>query len=80
MLNVDDRYFRPDMTVAEAMVLHPKASEVFMAFHLGGCSHCSVSSVETIEQVCQAYGVETETLLETLEGLMSQDPLPESKV
>ena len=80
MLNVHDRYFRPDMTMAEAMVLHPKASEVFMAYHLGGCSHCGVSTVETIEQVCQAYGVEVAVLLDTLEGLMSQDPLPESKV
>jgi hybrid cluster-associated redox disulfide protein len=72
MLEAQENYFRPDMTVAEAMGMHPRVAEVFMAFHLGGCSHCGISNYETIEQVCMAYGVDVEVLLEVLEGLMDK--------
>lgn len=70
MLEAENRYFHPDMTVGEAMEMHPRVAEVFAAFHLGGCSHCGIRAFETIEQVCMAYGVDLETLLEVLEGLM----------
>lgn len=73
MLKAEERYFRPDMPVAEAMALHPRVAEVFAAFHLGGCSHCGISNFETIEQVCAAYGVDRDVLLEVLEDLMSED-------
>jgi hybrid cluster-associated redox disulfide protein len=72
MLEADNSYFRPDMPVAEAMAMHPRVAEVFAAFHLGGCSHCGIASFETIEQVCMAYGVDQEVLLEVLEGLMDK--------
>ena len=72
MLEAQDKYFRPDMTIAEAMGMHPRVGEVFAAFHLGGCSHCGIGQVETIEQVCAAYGVDQAVLLEVLEGLMEQ--------
>ena len=75
MLEAEDRYFRPDMTVAEAMQLHPRVAEVFAAFHLGGCGSCGISQVETIEQVCMAYGVDINVLLEVLEGLMEREPV-----
>lgn len=74
MLEAQDNYFRLDMPVAEAMALHPRVAEVFAAFHLGGCSHCGVAQFETIEQVCMGYGVDSEVLLEVLEGLMENDP------
>lgn len=61
--------FHADMTIGEASRMHPSAAEVFMSFHLGGCSHCSISEEETIGQVCAGYGVEVETLLETLNSL-----------
>ena len=72
MLEADNRYFRSDMPVAEAMAMHPRVAEVFAAFHLGGCSHCGIANFETIEQVCMAYGVDQEVLLEVLEGLMEK--------
>lgn len=72
MLEARDKYFDPEMPVAEAMALHPRVAEVFAAFHLGGCSHCGVSHYETIGQVCAAYGVDLEVLLEVLEGLMEK--------
>jgi len=72
MLEAREQYFNADMPVAEAMALHPRVAEVFAAFHLGGCSHCGVSHYETIAQVCAAYGVDLEVLLEVLEGLMDK--------
>jgi hybrid cluster-associated redox disulfide protein len=70
--------FKPDMPMAEAMELHPRAGEVFAAFHLGGCSHCGIAEVETIEQVCAAYGVDISTLLEVLESLFEKEPIAET--
>ena len=74
MLEAKDTYFRLDMPVAEAMKMHTRVPEVFAAFHLGGCSHCGVAEYETIEQVCMGYGVDSEVLLEVLEGLMENAP------
>lgn len=78
MLEAREKYFDPDMPVAEAMALHPRVAEVFAAFHLGGCSHCGISHYETISQVCAAYGVDLEVLLEVLEGLMDKPAEPSS--
>jgi len=62
--------FHKEMTVAQAIELHPQAALVFSSYHLGGCSHCSINEIETIEQVCQGYGVEAEVLLESLNDLL----------
>ncbi len=70
--------FSADMTVGEAMSMHPRVSEVFAAFHLGGCSSCGISQVETVGQVCAGYGVDLDTLLEVLDGLMEKHPEPET--
>ncbi len=80
MLEARDKYFFADMSVAEAMATHPRVAEVFAAFHLGGCGSCSISQVESIEQVCAAYGVDKAVLLEVLEGLMQDGPAPEANV
>ena len=63
-------HFDPDMTVMEAMQIHHKVGEVFAAFHLGGCSSCGISEIETVGQVCMAYGVDVDMLLDVLEDLM----------
>ncbi|GBF51035.1 hybrid cluster protein-associated redox disulfide domain [Leptospira ryugenii] len=66
------RFFK-EMTVGEAIALHPEAGLVFSSYHLGGCSHCSINEVETIEQVCMGYGVEVETLVDSLNNLFAED-------
>ncbi len=71
--NADGTYFNADMTVEEAMAVHPQVSEVFAAFHLGGCSSCGISEVETVGQVCMGYGIDVEVLMEVLEGLMDEE-------
>ncbi len=75
----ENKTFYPDMPVAEAMAVHPRVAEVFAAFHLGGCAHCGISRFETIEQVCMAYGVETEVLLQVLEDMVEKAKAEEQK-
>lgn len=77
MLEARNKYFSPDMPVAEAMVMHSRVAEVFAAFHLGGCGSCSIAQFETIAQVCTAYGVDVTVLLEVLEGLMQDEKTTE---
>ncbi|AVQ11056.1 Hybrid cluster protein-associated redox disulfide domain protein [Leptospira santarosai] len=71
---VKPRFYK-EMTVGEAMAVHPEAGLVFSSYHLGGCSHCSINELETIEQVCMGYGVEVDVLVESLNNLLedSQD-------
>lgn len=73
----DDRKFKLDMTVGEAMKLHPKAQFVFASYHLGGCSHCAISEHETIEQVCYGYGIPPEELLDSLNSLLEEGEDPD---
>jgi hypothetical protein len=65
------KVFNLDMTVAEAMSLHPRVSEIFAAFRLGGCGSCGIGEVETVRQVCQAYGVDGELLQEVVDDLLN---------
>ena len=65
-----DKHFTLDMTIAQALEVNPKAAEVFAAFHLGGCAHCHINRVETLEQVCAGYGIDPDQLLEVLESVM----------
>lgn len=57
------------MTVGDALRAHPRAKEMMASFHLGGCSACSMSEEETLEQVCEGYGVSLEKLMAALNGL-----------
>ncbi len=61
--------FTPTMTIADALQVHPKVSEVLANFHLGGCSSCAVSDVDTIEGACQTYGIDQTSLMSALNGL-----------
>ncbi len=71
--------FTLDMTVGEAMKLHPKAQFVFASYHLGGCSHCAISEHETIEQVCYGYGIPPDDLLESLNNLLEDGNDPQTE-
>ena len=66
------REFHSKMTVADAMRLHSEVPLVFSSYHLGGCSHCSINETETIEQVCEGYGVPEEQLLDSLNNLLEE--------
>lgn len=62
--------FTKEMTVGQAMSLHPNARWVFASYHLGGCSHCAISNEETIEQVAEGYGVPLDKLVDDLNSLL----------
>jgi len=65
-----DLSFSPTMTIAEAMEVHPQVVQVLASFHLGGCSHCAVSDVDTIEGACQSYGIDQNALMTALNQLI----------
>lgn len=65
-----EKRFMKEMTVGEAMSLHPNTRWVFASYHLGGCSHCAISMEETIEQVAEGYGVPLDRLMADLNSLM----------
>jgi hybrid cluster-associated redox disulfide protein len=62
--------FEPGMTIADALQIHPRVAEILAAYHLGGCSNCAVSDVDTIEGACQTYGIDQNALMQTLNGLL----------
>lgn len=64
--------FSKEMTVDQAFGVHAGARRVFAKFHLGGCSHCSISEHETIEQVSEGYGIPLAMLMTELEKLFEQ--------
>jgi len=68
-------HFNKDQTVEQAFKTHAGARRVFARFHLGGCSNCSISETETIEQVSEGYGIPLGLLLEDLEKLFDQQSL-----
>jgi hybrid cluster-associated redox disulfide protein len=68
----ETKKFEAGMTIGDALRLHPRAGEVFAAFHLGGCSHCAINEAETIEEVTAGYGVDSGVLLEALNGLLEE--------
>jgi hybrid cluster-associated redox disulfide protein len=65
--------FIKEMTVGEAMSIHPEVATVFASYHLGGCRNCGINEVETIEQVCNGYGIEVDVLLDSLNSLLQDE-------
>jgi len=62
--------FVPQMTVGEALALHPSAKWVLAAYRIGGCSHCAMSEEETLEQVATGYQLPLEKLIRDLNALL----------
>ncbi|AFM14720.1 DUF1858 domain-containing protein [Turneriella parva] len=62
--------FTGQTTVGEALRIHPEAGLVLASFHLGGCSHCGINEIETLEQICMGYGVPLDALLASMNALL----------
>ncbi len=62
--------FRPDMTIAEALQIHPGVAGVLASFKLSGCSNCSISDVDTLEGACRSYGIDQAALMKALANLL----------
>ena len=65
--------FEPSMTISDAMAVHPRVVDVLASFHLGGCSHCAISDVDTLEGACQSYGVDQAGLMKALDALVAPE-------
>lgn len=63
-------WFSPRMTIADALKLHEGVRGVLASMHIGGCSGCSASSTETLEQAAAGHGVELGEMLSRMNALM----------
>ncbi len=63
-------YFHKDMTIGEALRLHPLAQTVMAGFHLGGCSSCDIKEDHILGVAAKDYGIDLDKLLEALNGLL----------
>ncbi|MDH5717852.1 MAG: DUF1858 domain-containing protein [Spirochaetia bacterium] len=69
----EEKKFTAEMTVKEALNMHPESSMVLAGYHLGGCSSCGVNEIETLEQVCNGYGIPLDALLASLNSLLEEN-------
>ncbi len=67
--------FTPEMTIDEAMALHPGVADVLAAFHIGGCASCAAGPDDTLEAVAAQRGVELPLLLQALNALVKGNPV-----
>jgi hypothetical protein len=65
--------FTPDVRIDELSAIHPAATDVLASFHIGGCSDCAVDDSDTLAGAAREKGVELETLLTALNGLLEPD-------
>jgi hybrid cluster-associated redox disulfide protein len=65
--------FEANMTVGEALALHPDARWVFAAYHIGGCDGCSQADHETLLEVAAGYKLPLEKFLADLNALTAAD-------
>ena len=61
----------PDMRVGEVLLAHPQAGQVLAAFHIGGCSSCSVDDRQTLGEAVAVNGRELEPVLAALNTLVA---------
>ena len=57
------------MTIDEAWNAHPGAPEVFAKYHLPSCDGCAVRFDESLKEAADAYGIDLEEFLESLNSL-----------
>ncbi len=62
--------YTPQMTVREALLVHPQTEQILAGFHLGGCSSCAVAPDETLAQICREQGRDLTELLHNLNLLL----------
>lgn len=71
-----DLRFTRTTTIDEAISIDSRVKDVLKQFHIGGCSSCSVSGYETIEQAAAAHEVDGERLLGSLNAMLEGRPIP----
>ncbi|MAY82265.1 MAG: hypothetical protein CL930_15975 [Deltaproteobacteria bacterium] len=61
--------FEESMTIDEAWNAHPDAPTVFAQHHLPSCDGCAVRFDESIKEAAEAYGINLEEFLDSLNSL-----------
>ena len=69
-----EKKFQANMTVSDALALHPSARWVFAAYQLAGCTSCNASSAETLSEVAIGYQLSLDRLLADLNSLFASAP------
>jgi hypothetical protein len=65
-----DLKISPDMRVGEVLLAHPQAGQVLAAFHIGGCSSCSVDDRQTLGEAIAVNGRDLEPILAALNTMV----------
>src|SRR3989337_3062603 len=61
-------HFNKDMTIGEALKLHPLAQTVMAGFHPCGGSRCDIKADQILGAAAKDYGINLHNLLEGLNG------------
>ena len=56
-----------DTTIAEALMIDSRVKDVLEGFNIGGCSTCSLSDQETLEEAAASYGLNVEEMTAAIE-------------
>lgn len=64
--------FAPEMTVREALLMHPQTEQILAGFHLGGCDHCAVEPDVTLAQASAQAGIDVQQLVGNLNLLVGR--------
>ena len=63
-----------EMTIEDITALHPQATEVLAAFHIGGCSSCSVDGSQRLDIAAAQNNQPLKPILVALNTLISTEP------
>lgn len=64
--------FRKDMSIIDALQVHPKAREIFRS-HGMGCLSCMGAENESIEAGANMHGIDVDLLLKELNKLLESN-------
>lgn len=68
-----------ETTIAEALLIDARVKDVLEGFNIGGCSTCSLSDRETLEEAAASYGLNVDDLTTAIDqaiGNGESGPLP----
>lgn len=61
-----------EMSIEEAITVHPKVVEVFNKYHMG-CFTCMGATAESIESGAQMHGIDVNQLVTDLNDLLEKN-------
>ena len=64
-----EKRFWAEMFISQALTAHYLAAEVFCTFGLNGCVDCQAGKSETLRMACEAFNIDLEAFLASLNSL-----------